>query len=119
MSHPVPKHKPIHLECLLNLILTPAVDEITYELFSSKIYVKLDDDQDGKSLPGGDQTIQGKWEYPLAHWVFKGMIPMAATTSYPRTLIYGEDQDGTFKQLGSIDVAIGPLPSAATQIAVI
>ena len=58
------------------LILAPAVDEIPNDLKNSKIYVKLDHDQDSKSLLGGCQTINGKWENPLAHWVCKGMIPV-------------------------------------------
>ena len=52
------------------------VHDIPDELKSSKIYVKLDHDQEGKSPPGGDQMIQGKSEDPLAHWVYAGMIPV-------------------------------------------
>ena len=52
------------------------MDEIPDELNSSEIYVKLDHNQDSKSLLGGDQIIQGKWEVSLAHWVCKGVIPV-------------------------------------------
>jgi len=38
-----------------------------------------------------------------------------ATSSYPRILIHGEDQDGTLKRLGSIDIPKGQLPSVANQ----
>ena len=40
-----------------------------------------------------------------------------ATSSYPRIFVYGEDGDGTLKQLGSIDVPKGQLPSVANQTA--
>ena len=67
---------PLLTKLISALILTPAVDEIPNELKSCKIYVQLDHDQDSKSLPGGDQMIQGKWEVPPAHWVCNGMIPL-------------------------------------------
>ena len=67
---------PLLTNLISALILTPAVDEIPNELKSCKIYVQLDHDQDSKSLPGGDQMIQGKWEVPPAHWVCKEMIPV-------------------------------------------
>ena len=65
---------PLLTKLISALILTPAVDEIPNELKSCKIYVQLDHDQDSKSLPSGDQMIQGKWEVPPAHWVCNGMI---------------------------------------------